>query len=178
MIRTQIANCAALFLVLATVGCGGDPEKRKELAAANDRIQMQLRNIETLEKDNERLRQNFTNLSESLKKTYEEEKGTIQEANRQRLAVLESEVAELRMQLSVSERQRLALQEAVDQPDRLKVLQDNNFAMERVVWIVTIFLCIISAVVLGLKYLGLRRSRRENIVRLVSELSHNPELNE
>lgn len=173
------ANPAILLLAisLALPSCKRDEEIRSDLAAANDRIQALNLNNQTLSGENDRIKQDFTNLTDSLRKTYETEKGTILEASRQRLAVLESEGAELQMRFSVSERQRLALQDAIDQPGRLKILQDNNFAMERMVWIAAVFLCIIPAVVVALKYHGMRRNRRENIVRLVSELSNNPEFN-
>jgi len=153
--------------------CGGtDPELRKELEAANDRIRVLILNNQTLEDSIGRLEAEFEKDKKHLKEMYKNETGTITENYRQKIADLESQIADLRMELSITNRQRLALQEAVDQPDRLKVLQEDNFAMERMVWIITICLCIIFAVVVSLKSLAYRNSRRENVVRLISELPH------
>ena len=169
---------AFAFLALAVailLGCAqdqDDTETRRSLAGANDRIQALIRNIKTLEGENAALKQGFDTQSRSLKATYDRELQTANETNRQKVAGLEEQLADLRMALSVSEKQRLALQEVVDQPDRVMVLRENNFAMERVVWISLLFISAIVSICFAVRYHGLRKQRRENIVRVVSELSN------
>ncbi len=168
------ACCVLLFATACSVlvGCSSkDPEQRASVEGANDRIQALLKNIRTLEDENRQLKADSAARADALKKTYDAQASTVAAANRRSTADLEGKIADLQMELSMSEKQRLALQGVADQPKRLQALQQENLSMERAVWISIVFIAAMVSLWLALRYHSLRKQRRDNIVRVVTELS-------
>ncbi len=158
-----------LILSAAFCGCGADPEERATLEGANDRIQALLKNKEMAEEELRKAKQDFDQQVATLKSTYERKEQEMGESHRQRVAALEEKLADFRMELSMSEKQRLALEEVVEQPQRLEAMRQNAFAGERTVWIVLVFVALSVGAVFAFRYHALRKERRENIVRVISE---------
>ncbi len=120
------ACCVLLFATACSVlvGCSSkDPEQtrvsRKAQMIAFRRL---LKNIRTLEDENRQLKADSAARADALKKTYDAQASTVAAANRRSTADLEGKIADLQMELSMSEKQRLALQGVADQPKRLQAL--------------------------------------------------------
>ena len=161
MKRPAIILMAISALLLIQLGCG---EKYKDLKACNDRVQALLKHNEALTKENNDLRN-------IMKATYEEQIRVTMDTHRKQVALLEEQVADLGMQWSVSERERLALQAILDQQTNLPKMERNNLLMERTVWICLVLCGFMMSATFAFRYHGLRKHRRDNIVRIVSELT-------
>lgn len=165
---------AFIFMPIFLIGCGDN--EISEVKAANERIRVLENNLRTLEQENERLQVTMEGRTEELKSFYDDRIRQLRNDHRLKVADLESKLSEYRMNLSLSEKERIALQEVIDHPERLNEIQRNNFGIERVIWIVLVFIFIGASGFYASKYYY-DKPRRENIVRLVSALSQKRGLN-
>ena len=91
--------------------------------------------------------------------------------NRALIAALQTDKSELEMRLSDSEKQRMALQGVLDQPERLKIIQAGNCSIERTIWVCLSVAALAMSGMFASQYFRLRAKRREDIVRLIAQNS-------
>jgi hypothetical protein len=107
-----------------------------------------------------------------LAEKHEDDVRALKEFHAKQIAALETKNADLQMELGMSEKQRLALQELLDQPDRLQAIRTANNSIERVIWFTICVACLGIAGFVGTRYFNLRSKRREDLVRVIAKLGH------
>ncbi len=178
---------------IVLTGCG-DRDRQRSLDVANERIQDLNRAKILLEEENTKYRERFDDQVEAFRETYENRIAVLNEQIEdmrlsrqndlsdirkiydQRIADLDAKLSDKRMELSLSERQRLALRELAEQPDRLKELRSDNFHMERLMWLLGVIISCFVSFVFAFRFFTLRKLRRDNIARMVADAT-NPKRN-
>ena len=174
----------------AAHGCGS--ESHKELRAANERI----KDLEKLTSEGEaRIKElqaerdsakaeakaamqqasdKHKEEIERLKKAHDDELSANRGISDQRIAAMQTDKFALQMQLSNSEKELMALKGLIDQPERLKVIQEGNCSIERAIWICLVGATLAISGLYASQYFHLRAKRREDVVRLIGQLSEHP----
>ena len=174
---------AACLPLVCLHGCHSKAERdeQKTIAGANDRINALEKSIadceqRLLERNEQvkRLQQENAVLTSSMKETYEEQMRVASDVNRQRVALLEGQVADLRMELSLSEKQRLALEETVNLPEFASSIKQQSFAAERIAYIIIIGFLLATTFFFLREYLYAKRDSRDNIVRAITRIKIMP----
>jgi hypothetical protein len=168
----------------------GSSEAHKELQSANERIKDLVKLVSERDASVKELRAELATAKaettaalqqasekhreeiERLKRAHEDGLVATREVYDQRVASLQTERSELEMRLGNSEKQRIALQGVVDQPDRLKLIEASNWSVERAVWFILFVIGLALSGILASKYFQLRAKRRDDIVRLIGQLNH------
>ena len=166
-LRTTVAPVIAATLLCILPGCGRKPEPYTTVVAANERIKALEQNIQTITDEKKAVKEE----NAELRGRVDEVKAQVRIDFEEKLATVESAKADLEMKLSVSEKLRLAYQELAKQPEHLKNIKEEGFAMERLAWICLCFFSLSISGVTAFKYVTLKRQDRDNIVRLIAELS-------
>jgi cytochrome c-type biogenesis protein CcmH/NrfG len=173
MIKAQIRSIRTtrghlpldIFLLsLLCSGCGGDP---------------QLETIHGLQEENKVLKQQVADLQAgsnsnvtTLRKQYEDQLATKVQLHREKVAQLEKEISDVRLDLGAIERERLTLKELLDQQPRLDDAKKVRAGTETMVLVV-----MLGLVLLVLGYLVFRHRATCDRLHLltaqqVAELRH------
>jgi hypothetical protein len=117
-LRTFFAVC----LVGALVGCEKDDGKNET--------------IHGLQEENKVLREKIADLEKrigTIASDKDAAQAQVQEIQRTKVAQLEQDIATLRLELGATQREKLALQELVDQTPRIDIARDRRAITERMV---------------------------------------------
>lgn len=166
-------NRTAIVLLVA-VGCLGcnSGERHNQLESANERINDLQKLLAERDSQVEELKLQLATTSEKRAKDHAEALRALKEFHAKQIADLETENADLQMELGLSEKQRLALQGLLDQPDRLQAIRTANNSIERVIWFTICLACLGVAGFIGSRYFTLRSKRRDDLVRVIAKLGH------
>lgn len=170
----------ALFVaVLACVALSGctSSEEYKDLLAANERIAALLR---TIAENEQKIAARDAELAtvkasdakdfEAIQTRHRDELSRRDEQHRTATAELEKRNSELMLELGASEKQRIALQEMVDQPKTVEAAERQSFAVERFVWLMLLLLPTVASFFLLSRYLHERGKTRDALVGLIGQM--------
>ncbi len=171
-------------------GCGGeDSEEHNQLESANERNKDLKKLIAERESTIEELRarikaveaeraagvnelsQRHQQELDRLKAAYQDKLELAKGQFEQRIVDLETTISDLRIQLGLSEKQRLSLKGVVDQPERLAAIERANFSMERTMWVCLTTACLAVSGIFASQYFRLRAERRKDVVKLIAQHS-------
>lgn len=174
----HIISTALCCVLLAGCNASND-DHHNQLESANERIADQNKliadrdaQIQNLKQEVDAKKQDRTEAETRLMEKHKAEITALKEFHAKQIADLDTKNADLQMQLGLSEKQRLALQGIIDQPDRLAAIRAENSSIERVIWFTICLASLGVACFVGMRYFTLRTKRREDLVRVVAKLGH------
>jgi len=162
----RISTCILLAVCLVT-GCGqsGDKETVRGLQEEN---RVFAARIAELEDQVRTLREENKAAKSLMKKEFEEHLTKVQQLQREKTAQLEGTIAELRLELGTVQREKLLLQETLDQGPRVQEAIGVRFSIERAIWILFLVVAVSLVLLLASKYFSLRSQLYSYIVRNVA----------
>ena len=164
-----------LILSPAFVGWWGSSQEEqkliKDLAAANAMIKVHEQTIAIKEAEIKDLKGTWEDIEARLKKSYLQAAEETEKTHMNEIQNYLQERTSLKEKLHISEMELMASRAALKQPIIIDALKTKNFYAERIVWIVISFIPMLISLSYAHLYYSLRKQKRENIVRVISELS-------
>ncbi|MFU8830104.1 MAG: hypothetical protein ACNA8P_11825 [Phycisphaerales bacterium] len=137
----HIARLVLCIMVAALPGCGdsSDLETVRGLEEENRVLRSQIADLEKRLVDEAKLREQLGGERAAEFQQIQDRFNAMQreasEAHRRELAMVKDEASDLRLRLSMSEKQAIALNEALYQPGRVRGAQRESFMIERTVYV-------------------------------------------
>jgi hypothetical protein len=178
VLPTLMQWCALLSIAALIPGHGCDSSTDKQT-------------LRGLQEENRVLKESIANLQEqaqaiktdrladvtALKKAQQEELGKLRELQREKTSQLEQTVADLRLELSSTQRERLALQAIVDQRPRVQDAVQVRLGIERLVWLVFLVCALAALMLIAGKYVRLQRQIAQSVLQqatLIQRMKEEP----
>jgi hypothetical protein len=167
MKRTAIT----LLFTVTYIGCGPS-DRHNQIESARERIKDQSTLLSERDSQIKSLKIQHEAEIEKQAKDHAEALRSLKDFHAKQIADLETKNADLQMELGLSEKQRLALQGLLEQPDRLQAIHNNNNSIERTIWFTICLACLGVSGFIGSRYFALRNKSRDDLIRIIAKLGH------
>src|SRR5207253_217421 len=107
-----------------------------------------------------------------LKEEHKDQLTKLRELQRDKIVQLERTITDLHLELSNAQRERLALQEIVDQRPRLQQTAHVRFGIERLVWLALLTSALAALLLIGSKYTRLHRQLAHALLQRAALAQH------
>ena len=178
-ILPTLMQCCALLAIAALIpghGCDSSPDKQT-LRGLQEENRVLKESVANLQQQTQAIKSDRQENVTGLKKAQQEELGKLRGLQREKTSQLEHTVADLRLELSSTQRERLALQAIVDQRPRVQEAVQIRFGIERLVWLVFVVCALAALMLVAGKYIRLQRQVAQSVLQqatLIQRMKEEP----
>jgi hypothetical protein len=145
-----------LFALAIGYGCGSSEDKQT-LRGLQEENRLLKERLAELQQQSQALRADKQENVSELKEEHKDQLTKLRELQQDKSAQLERTITDLRLELSSAQRERLTLQEIVDQRPRQQQAAHIRFGIERLVWLALLTSALAALLLVASKYTRLHR---------------------
>ena len=178
ILPTLMQWCALLSIAALIPGHGCDSGADKQtLRGLQEENRVLKESVANLQQQAQAIKTDRHEDVTALKKAQQEELGKLRDLQREKTSQLERTVADLRLELNSTQRERLALQAIVDQRPRVQEAVQVRFGIERLVWLVFLVCALAALMLVAGKVIRLQRQVAQSVLQqatLIQRMKEEP----
>ncbi|HEV3445269.1 MAG TPA: hypothetical protein VG099_11540 [Gemmataceae bacterium] len=169
MVASSAAWRLLLLLFALAIGYGcGSSEDKQTLRGLQEENRLLKERLAELQQLSQALRTDKQENVSELKEEHKDQLTKLRELQQDKIAQLERAITDLRLELSSAQRERLALQEIVDQRPRQQQAAHIRFGIERLVWLALLTSALAALLLVASKYTRLHRQVAQVLLQRVA----------